>query len=167
MPDESASFLASLVLHVLFVLILALISTSINVGLRPLLLLNADGESLVETLGFEPFEASSLNTEQDQVASVEQTVETIDLAVAEPSLSLAEVVPSASTADSIPKTWVPSELMSTVGTSNSPQPAANASNLFAASSLEGRSLENRRRQNLHSFASWVPDIHINKAIIET
>ena len=127
MPDESVSFLTSLFVHVFLVLILALISTSFNAGLRPLLLLNANDVFSVEALDVATFEAASVNSDQEQDDTGRQTVNTLDMAVTEPSLPLAEIVSPTSTADSLPKTWVPSELISTVGSSNPQQPIANAS----------------------------------------
>lgn len=165
MPDESVSFATSLCVHVLLVLILALISTSINVGLRPLLLLNSDAESAVESLLLASLDTSSINQDQDQADSPEQTVDKFELMVNEPSPTLADVVSPTSTADVISKTWVPAELVSAVEYSTPPRSNASASTLFASSSLEGRSAENRKRLAMQNGASKESEAAVDAALI--
>ena len=165
MPDESVSFLTSLFVHVFLVLILALISTSLNAGLRPLLLSNANDVISVESLDVATFEAASVNSDQEQNDSSKQSLSKLDMAVAEPSLPLAEVVSPTSTVNSLPKTWVPSDQLSTEGSSNPQQSIANSTTLFAASSLEGRSPENRKRLAMQNGASKASEEAVDAALI--
>lgn len=165
MPDESVSFLTSLFVHIFLVLILALISTSLNAGLRPLLLLNSNEMSSVEALDVATFEAASVNSDQELEDAGGQTLNTLDLAATESSLPLAEIVSPRSIADTLPRTWVPSELISAVGNSSPQQPIANASTMFSASSLEGRSPENRKRLAMQNGASKASEEAVDAALI--
>ncbi len=149
----------------LLVLILALISTSINVGHRPLLLLNSDADSTVESLLVASLDTSSINQEQDQADNAEPTVDKFELTANEPNFTLADVVSPTSIADLSSKTWVPAELVSAVGNSTPPRSNASASALFASSSLEGRSVENRKRLAMQHGASKESEAAVDAALI--
>ncbi len=165
MPEESVSFLTSLCAHVLLVLILALISTSLTKGLSPVLLLIPDAYAQVDLLHDASFDASESLQAMEQVENASPENDAVDLKTTETTQSLAEL--DAPT----PKTYldsqslVPFEPMSTVAKSKELDPNTNSSSLFKASSLEGRSIENRKGLALKNGGSKESEAAVDAALV--
>ncbi len=165
MPEESVSSLTSLCVHVVLVLILALLSTSIQVGLRPLLILNSETESSLASLEIVTIDAGSTSMDLEPTGSVAEKVNSFELNVADPTRTLAKIVSPTSDSEVMPRPLLPTELFSTHATETSPKPNANASTLFASSSLEGRSSVNRKRLAMQNGASKESEAAVDAALI--
>ena len=162
-PDESVSFLTSLAFHVMLLLILALITTRFDAGLRPLLLLNYESSASIESLDPISFESSSPAADTLD-SNAKERVELVDLSVPNPNPSLVDVTSSVSTIDWSPKSWVPSEQISHIGVSAKSN-ASIASSLFASSSLEGRSPGQRNRLAMQNGASKESEAAVDAALV--
>lgn len=165
LPNESFSFLTSLLVHVLLILILALITTSFKVGLRPLLLGNSETDPSLESLSVASFESVSLGSDSTDADSVAAKMEQVDLSVSDRTPTLVDLVTPVSLTNGTPKSWALSDQTTPLSVSASRTNSALGTSLFASSSLEGRSLENRKRLAMQNGASKESEAAVDAALI--
>ena len=166
LSDDSVSFLASMALHVLLVLVLALITTTLQHGRRLQIATAAgDGDGDVESLGSASFGDS--DSSDDSMQSVEsfESVSPIALSFSEPHAQLAEVDNPKLSEDTSAKTWVSAESMSASSTSTSGRAKHGGSDLFAGSSLAGRSGGNRKGLALRNGGSKESEAAVDAALV--
>ncbi len=165
LPEESVSFLTSLCVHVLLILVLALISVSMSKGLRPILLLTPDANATVDLQREAAFDTSAVRNDSEQSESIDATAITLDLQLSKQVATLAELDAPTQTTDLEVKSWVPIESISAKSQSKTTAFNPNQNPLFASSSLEGRSTGNRRSLALRNGGSNESEAAVDAALV--
>ena len=165
MPEDSVSFLLSLVVHVILVLVLALLTTSLHTGLRPLQISTSEGELDTAALSSVTFDSAAMSLDSMPSATSTESVSEIKLNVSESEVQLAEVVAPALARDLSTKNWVPAASMAASSTSKSSLSKSGGSDLFAGSSLEGRSSGNRKGLALKNGGSKESEAAVDAALV--
>lgn len=162
--DDRASFLTSFTVHTLLVLILALISTSIETGGRPVVLWTANNDVISDTTDLAAPTSFAMGQDDEESGKDELTVDSSNWIVGQDSISLNDVTTTSAPIDPVVQNWIPAEMKSIPGTALPKSSNSSTSSLFAASSLEGRSTENRKRLALQNGGSKESEAAVDAAL---
>lgn len=163
--QDTVSFGWSLFVHIVLILILAIITTSLQTPERPILLLESDGDFAIDTMIMGESDDEAAMAAESLPEPLEPVVQSLALDTKQvqalSEIESAPVLPELNT-----QSWVPINLASTTqsNTSSTSAPIVNASGLFAANSMEGRSPENRGRLGLKNGASKESEAAVDAAL---
>jgi hypothetical protein len=153
-------------LHVLFVLVLALITTTLQHSRSFQITASAvEGDGGEDSFSSASFGNSDSSDDSLQSTELAESLTQIAFSFSEPNVPLAEISNSVLPQDSPSKIWASAESMAAASASKSSLPKNGGADLFAGSSLGGRSAGNRKGLALKNGGSNESEAAVDAALV--
>ena len=163
--NDRLSFISSLSVHTLLILIFAIVTTNLPVSIRPAISIEPDELEPVagDMFGYEVADPDELLNEAMGLAD-EISQNSITL-INEPTVQTLNQMDTG-TPDPVvsPLAWLPTDIETASNASASAPAKLGAGGIFAASSMEGRSPENRRKLGMQNGASKESEAAVDAAL---